>query len=102
MLNPFKRKLKPKKLTLRQIHSLYLLLRHALPKKEEKYLIDQIQYILQHAEKGTVRASLNIMYELRSEPNPIQAITLFTKGLQENGFFDYVAFLKGLRGISDG
>jgi hypothetical protein len=89
----FKRK--PKKLTLRQVHSLYLLLKHALPKQDEKLLIDQTQYIFEHMIPGTLLSSLEIMYKsLPKNLNGITASTLFMRGVMENDFFSYVHFLR--------
>lgn len=52
------------------------------------------------AEPGTLETSLIIMYPgiNLSKQNGISALSLFVKGLRDNGFFDYVNFIKGLRG----
>lgn len=87
-----------KKLTLRQVHELYLLLKHALPEKEEKFLIDQVEYILGHSKSGTLMKSLAIMYpKIPKDIDAIQAATMFVAGLRECSFFDYTEFLRGLR-----
>jgi hypothetical protein len=95
----FKRK--PKKLTLRQVHELYLLLKHALPKQDKELLIDQVQYILQRAYPGTLDAAFKIMYGKPLKVNPIQAAAFFIRGLNETKFFAYVDFLRNLNGRRD-
>lgn len=93
----FKRQRKPKKLSLREVHSLYLLLRHALPEKDEELLIDQTQYIFKHMRPGTLLSSLKIMYKtLPKDLNGITASTLFMRGMKENKFFGYTDFLRKL------
>ena len=53
-----------KKLTLRQIHELYLLLKPYLPEKEEKYLIDEVDAML---EEQTQKIKEEIAKELNGE-----------------------------------
>lgn len=95
----FKRKQKPKKLNLRQVHSLYLLLRHALPEEEERYLINEVEYILEHSKQGTLRKAVEILYgKVPENLNGLMALDLFTKGIIENNFFEYVHFVRNLNG----
>lgn len=95
-------KRKPKKLNLRQIHELYLVLQHALPKEDKELLVDETRYILQHARPGTLLSALKIMYRsLPRKLNGITASTLFMRGLQENNFFSYVDFLRSLNARRD-
>lgn len=89
----FKRK--QKKLTLRQVHELYLLLRHAIPSEEEKYLIDEIEAIVDKLDDKTFKKAIEIMYK-KSYGNPIELLLLFVAGLRESNFFEYVAFVRGL------
>lgn len=88
-----------KKLTLREIHALYLVLEHALPEKEEDYLIDQIDSLLSRAKEGTIVRSLEIMKIKTEKKSDIQLLILFIRGLKENNFFEYVEFIKGLKGL---
>ena len=90
-------KRKPKKLTLRQVHELYLVLKHALPREDRELLIDQTEYILTHARPGTMLTSLKIMYRtLPRKLNGFTSATLFMRGLKETEFFGYVEFLQQL------
>lgn len=91
----FKRK--PKKLSLRQIHELYLLLKPYLPKEDYRLLIDQTEYILRRAAPGTLDESFKIMYGKPLNANPIQAAAFFIRGLRETNFFAYVDFLRSLK-----
>lgn len=87
-----------KKLTLREIHEVYLLLEHALPEKEESYLIDELDTILDKAKPGTVIKVLKIIYPDKLEgKSDLSLFVLFTKGLRENNFFEYVHFIKRLK-----
>lgn len=87
-----------RKLNLREIHKLYLLLKHALPDKSKEYLIDEIDGILDKAQDGVMLKSLEIMYKSKdfSKKNYVELLTLFVKGLRENDFFAYASFVKGM------
>lgn len=92
--------MKPRKLNLRQIHNLYLTLRHALGEVEQTYLIDELEGIFRRAEPGTIWKALEIMY---SKPNPksgLEGTRMFVEGIKVNEFFSYVEFLKSLNGRS--
>lgn len=90
--------MKPKKLNLTEIHRLYLVLRHALPDKEEALLIDEIEKILQRAEPNTMMRCLEIMYSKKpNKSDPFNLLLLFIKGLQINDFFEYSNFINGLK-----
>lgn len=94
--------MKPKRLSLSEIWELYLLLKPALDKREQKeLLIDEIEMLLRNSKPGTLVASLNIMYDniTKQELNPILSALLFIEGLKQNNFFAFVSFVKG---ISDG
>lgn len=91
----FKRK--QKKLTLRQIHELYLLLKYTLPEKEEEYLIDEFDKILEKMTEITMDKSLELLGIDAKGKNGIQVLILFIKRLREIGFFDYAKFLQGLK-----
>lgn len=88
-----------KKLTLREIHALYLVLEHALPEKDEDYLIDQIDGLLNKAKAGTIVKSLEIMKVKTEKKSDLQLLLLFIRGLKENNFFEYAEFVKGLKKI---
>jgi len=94
--------MKPKKLTLREIHSLYLILRHALPEKEETYLIDEIEKMVGRMNSGrTLVRAIEIMYPKLNfnHNNPLELLFLLIKGLKQNDFFEYVAFINGIKGV---
>lgn len=92
--------MKPRKLTLREIHSLYLVLKDSLPEKEESYLIDEIQKMVGRMESGDVLLkALDIMYPKKkiNQNNPLELLLLLIKGLKANEFFEYVQFINGIK-----
>lgn len=93
--------MKPRKLTLRQIHDLYLTLRHALSEKQEVYLIDELSGIFRRAEPGTIWKCLEIMYAKPNPGNGLEATRMFVEGIKVNEFFAYVEFLKTLNDRRD-
>jgi hypothetical protein len=89
-----------KKLTLREIHSLYLLLRSSLPQKQETYLIDEIDKMIGMMESGeTLIQAVEILYPKKkiNKNNSIELLTLLVRGLKENEFFGYVEFINGIK-----
>lgn len=89
---------KKKKLTLREIHKLYLLLKPCLPEKDEEYLIDEMEAILDKITPDIFTQSLRLLKKDFSKKNGLEILTLFMSGLRENGFFEYVHFIRGLNG----
>jgi hypothetical protein len=92
--------MKPKKLNLREIHSLYILLRSCLPHKEEEYLIDEISRMIEMMESGdTLIQAIEIMYPKRkfNRNNAMELLLLFTRGLKEIEFFEYILFINGMK-----
>lgn len=97
----WKLKRKPKKLTLREIHELYLLLRSCLPEKDETYLIDEIGRMISGMKNGeTLIHAIEIMYPKKrlNKNNPMELLALFIHGLRQNDFFSYVQFVRDLNG----
>ena len=89
---------KKKKLTLREIHEVYLLLEHALPEKEEAFLIDELDTLLDKAKPGTILRVLKVIYpDQLKEKSDLSLFVLFVKGLRENNFFEYVNFIKKVK-----
>lgn len=94
--------MKPRKLTLREIHKLYLLLRHSLPEKEEQYLIDEIEAMVGRMKSGIALVkAVEIMYPNKdfNHNNPLEILLLFIKGMKQNEFFDYVVFVKNINRV---
>lgn len=90
--------MKPKKLNLREIHSLYRLLEHSLPREEENYLIDEIDEMLSRIESSALMDSFDILYKGNwRKKNDIELLILFIRGLRENDFFNYVTFIQGFK-----
>jgi hypothetical protein len=85
---------KKKKLTLHQVHELYLLLRTSLPEPEKKYLLDEIDWILDRITNETLEKVLGL---LDIKGNGLQVLTLLIRRLKENGFFEYVKFVQGMK-----
>lgn len=93
--------MKPKKLTLREIHKLYLLLRHSIPEKEEPYLLNEIEKMvnMMEGEQVLIKAVEILFPKLKvNKDNPFELLLLFIRGLKYNDFFDYASFVKGIRG----
>lgn len=91
--------MKPKKLNLKEIHRLYLVLKHALPEKEEVLLIDQVDEMLNKISPSEFMESLSILYKQNpSKKNDIELFLFLIRGLRENNFFEYAHFVKGLNG----
>lgn len=87
-------------LTLREIHKLYLLLRSCLPEKEEAYLIDEIEKMVDRMESGeTLIQAVEILYPKKkfNRENPLEILLLFIQGLKQNDFFDYVLFINKIK-----
>ena len=92
-----RRKPKPKKLSLRQIHRLYLLLKPVLPEKEEAYLIDEAEKLLEKMNDEMFLSAIEIMYQKKIEGNPVELLSYFIRGIRQNNFFNYVEFVQGLK-----
>lgn len=92
----FSFKKKKKKLTLEQIHSLYLLLLPYIPEKEEALLIDQVDKMLESMPSEVFISAIEIMYEDVKYDSPIKVAVLFIDGLKRNNFFDYASFVENL------
>lgn len=90
--NPFKRKL-----TLREMHQLYLLLKPFLP-KEEKYLIHEIIKIMEKISPEAFIESMKILHGKNFDfnMNPGELVLKFVKGIKENNLFSYVNFVSGI------
>jgi hypothetical protein len=87
-------------MNLQEIHKLYLLLRSCLPQKEEPYLIDEIEKMVGMMESGeTLVQAVELMYPKKKidKHNPLELLLLFTKGLKQSEFFDYVNFINGIK-----
>ena len=87
-----------RKLTLREIHKLYLLLKPFLPEKEEEYLIDEVDAIIDKITPEALTISMKTLKKDFLGKQGIQILTLFIQGLRENDFFEYVHFIRGLNG----
>lgn len=72
-------------------------MKHALPEKDEEFLIDEIDKILDKIEPTAFMESLSILYKT-IKGNNIELLLLFIKGLRENDFFEYTHFIKSLNG----
>lgn len=92
--------MKPRKLTLREMHRLYLLLRDCLPEKEERYLIDEIGQMVERMKNGnTLIRAIDILYPSKKVDygNPLELLLLFVRGLKQNEFFEYASFINGIK-----
>jgi hypothetical protein len=89
-----------KKLTLREIHKLYLLLKDCLPEKEEEFLIHEVVVILEKITPEQFQNALLIMYNGKFDfkRNPSELALMFTRGLKETNLFSYIHFIKSMNG----
>ena len=76
-----------------------MLIEHALPQREEEYLVDELDKLTDNLKPGTIKQCLKIMYKenLEKESN-LKLFILFVRSLNENMFFDYAHFVKGIHG----
>ena len=89
-----------KKLTLREMHRLYLLLRDCLPEKEERYLVDEIEAMVGRMKRDrTLILAVEIMFPESKidRNNPLELLILLIRGLKHNDFFEYVSFVNKLK-----
>ncbi len=87
-----------KKLTLREIHQLYLSLKDSLPEKEEDLLIDEIEKIMNKIDSISLTNSLKLLKKDFSNKNGIEILTIFIEALKEVKFFEYLYFIQELNG----
>lgn len=93
--------MKPRKLNLRQIHELYLVVRHSLSENQEVYLIDELEGMFRRAEPGMIWKALEIMYKKPNPKNGLEATAMFVEGIKSSEFFAYVEFINSLNGRRD-
>lgn len=66
--------------------------------EEKDLLIDTVSDLMGHLSSYQFSRSLTILYEQKwKEKNPVEIITLFIRGLKFNNFFEFNAFIKGLK-----
>jgi hypothetical protein len=73
-------------------------LKPCLPEKDEEFLIDEMDAILDKITPEIFTQSLRLLKKDFSKMGGIEVLTLFISGLKENDFFEYVHFIKGLNG----
>lgn len=82
------------------MHELYLTLKDCLPEQEEKLLIDEMKKMLERMSPAMFDKAYVIMYGKIYKKISLRTSVEFIQGLKENNFFDYVSFIKSLRGPS--
>ncbi len=92
----FLKRRKKKKLTLEQIHNLYLILLPHIPEKEEKFLIDQVDKMLENMPSDTFIHAMEILHPSLKNESPVRIAFLFIEGLKRNDFFGYVSFIRSM------
>jgi hypothetical protein len=90
---------KKKKLTLREVHKLYLLLKPFLPEKEEDYLIYEVIKILEKITPDTMKAAMDIYYnkDFAFKETPTQIALMFSGVIKDSGLFAYIQFIERLK-----
>ncbi len=91
---------KKKKLTLREIHQLYLLLKPCLPEKEEEYLVYEVITIMEKISPESFIESMKILHgnKFNFKQNPGELALAFVGGLKKRDLFSYVHFIKSISG----
>lgn len=96
MSPPSPKQVQLKSLTLGEAWSLYNVLHHALSKTDLSTVDEEIGYITDHAQDGTMLKCVNMMFDdLPEAINPFDTLLLFIKGIQLSGFMTFVAFIRG-------
>jgi len=92
--------MKPKKLNLDKIWKLYLLLKPSIDnRKQESMLLDEVDKIIELASPKVLLECIHLMYDNKVEFSDMQEFTvLFLRAIDENNFFDFVEFIRGLDG----
>lgn len=84
------------KMTLDDAWLLYKILQHALSGTNLESVDDEIGYISEHAQDGTMLRSIRIIYDgLPDKINPFEIVLLFMRGIQLSGFMTFIAFIRG-------
>lgn len=78
------------------MNSIYIALSHAIPKEEERYLVDEIEKMFEKLSDSDILRVIEMMYDNLEKKSGIQLGLLFIKGLRESNFFEYVHFVRGL------
>lgn len=91
--------MKPKRLTLPEMWTLYGTLKKGTDVKEE-YMIDEVFGMLERISKEDFLQSLLYLYPKIefAKLNPVEMATLFIAGLKRNSFFEFVDVVEGLNG----
>ena len=67
----------------------------------EKYVITEVSNILENISTYEFKEILYMLSPKNKIENPLQAVLLFTKGLNINKFFEFKGFIKGINGSSN-
>ena len=96
--------LKPKRLSTKEMWSLYGLLKNGIQgRKEEKYLIDELQKVLNSISVDEYLNSLSLLYGNKvvyKNLSAVVSLNLLVDGLKKNKFFEFCSVIRGLNGSS--
>jgi hypothetical protein len=89
-----------RKLTLREIHQLYLLLKPCLPETDKEYLIYEVIDIMEKITPAQFTEAMTILYgnKFNFKVNPGKLALMFTRGLKDTNLFSYIHFIKSMNG----
>lgn len=75
---------------------LYNTIKLGLPEKDHEFLIDEVISILKNIEPPEFKDALSLMWgnKLTKVKNSTELPVIFLKGLKQNGFFEFVSFIK--------
>lgn len=90
--------MKPKKLSLNEVWSLYKVLKKDKKYEQKEYLIDEIISIMEMLSQEEFLYSLEILYPkiIFEKYHPVELATLLVDGLDKNNFFAFEDLMKGL------
>lgn len=90
--------MKPKKLNLQEITKVYFLLKPAIDNRErEASFMEEVQKIVELSNPRHLLEVMMVMGDNLSEvTEPLEFTIRFADSLRENGFFDFVEFIRGL------
>lgn len=81
-----------KVITLREAWTVYKIIQHAMSPDDPT----DLEYIMYHAEPGTMQKVVDIIFEEHGETNPLETALLFISGMQTSGFNEFVKFIRSI------
>ena len=97
----FQKKFNPKKLSIKEIYSLYRELKSGLVgRKTNDTLLDEIVSILERVDKDAFKQSIKIMYGDVKNKSSVESAIMFSRGLKETNFFEFCTLVESINAKS--